>query len=70
MFPPVAGKPRLSREPDTWRYTWDAEDRLTSTETPDGVEWRCTYDARGRRTAKLRMAADGSTVAERVDAQP
>ncbi|ARX86869.1 hypothetical protein SMD44_06346 [Streptomyces alboflavus] len=34
------------------------------------MEWRCTYDARGRRTAKLRMAADGSTVAERVDAQP
>lgn len=60
-------KPRLSRKPDTWRYTWDTEDRLTSTVTPDGTVWRYTYDALGRRTAKLRMAADGSTVVERVE---
>ncbi|MER5304787.1 putative T7SS-secreted protein [Streptomyces lasiicapitis] len=60
-------KPRLSRKPDTWRYAWDAEDRLTSTVTPDGTVWRYTYDALGRRTAKLRMAEDGSTVTERVD---
>ncbi|MFH8992699.1 putative T7SS-secreted protein [Streptomyces sp. NPDC017940] len=60
-------KPRLSRKPDTWRYTWDAEDRLTSTVTPDGTVWRYRYDALGRRTAKMRMAADGSTVVERVD---
>ncbi len=60
-------KPRLSRRPDTWRYTWDAEDRLTSTVTPDGVEWRYTYDPLGRRTSKLRLAADSSTVTERVD---
>ncbi|MFE1307734.1 putative T7SS-secreted protein [Streptomyces sp. NPDC058755] len=60
-------KTRLSRKPDTWRYEWDAEDRLTSVTTPDGTRWRYTYDPLGRRTAKLRLAADGETVVERVD---
>ncbi|MFI5659278.1 DUF6531 domain-containing protein [Streptomyces sp. NPDC051684] len=54
-------KRRLSKKPDTWRYTWDAEDRLTACVTPDGAEWRYTYDPLGRRTAKFRMAEDGST---------
>ncbi|MER6025359.1 putative T7SS-secreted protein [Streptomyces sp. NPDC001851] len=60
-------KSRLSRKPDTWRYEWDAEDRLTSVVTPDGTRWRYTYDPLGRRTAKLRLAEDGETVLERVD---
>ncbi|MGW0206556.1 RHS repeat-associated core domain-containing protein [Streptomyces sp. NPDC003233] len=60
-------KTRLSRKPDTWRYEWDAEDRLTSVVTPDGIRWRYTYDPLGRRTAKLRLADDGETVLERVD---
>ncbi|MFB9399875.1 polymorphic toxin type 28 domain-containing protein, partial [Streptomyces echinatus] len=60
-------KTRLSRKPDTWRYEWDAEDRLTSVITPDGTRWRYTYDPLGRRTSKLRMAGDGETVRERVD---
>ncbi|MFC4464983.1 RHS repeat-associated core domain-containing protein [Streptomyces xiangluensis] len=60
-------KTRLSRKPDTWRYTWDAEDRLTSVVTPDGTLWRYTYDPLGRRTAKLRIAADGETVVERTE---
>jgi RHS repeat-associated protein len=59
-------KRRLSRKPDTWHYTWDAEDRLESCTTPDGTVWRYTYDALGRRTAKHRMAADGVTVASTV----
>ncbi|MBL1081231.1 RHS domain-containing protein [Streptomyces actinomycinicus] len=59
-------KTRLSRKPDTWRYEWDAEDRLTSVVTPDGTRWRYTYDPLGRRTAKLRLAEDGETVLERV----
>ncbi|WP_448321957.1 RHS repeat-associated core domain-containing protein, partial [Streptomyces sp. CO7] len=59
-------KARLSRKPDTWRYAWDTEDRLTSVITPDGTVWRYTYDPLGRRTAKLRMAEDGRTVRERV----
>ncbi|MFD9936606.1 polymorphic toxin type 28 domain-containing protein [Streptomyces massasporeus] len=60
-------KARLSRKPDTWRYTWDAEDRLTSVVTPDGTVWRYVYDALGRRIAKERPAEDGSTVVERID---
>ncbi|MFJ9863701.1 putative T7SS-secreted protein [Streptomyces sp. NPDC101165] len=60
-------KTRLSRKPDTWCYEWDAEDRLTSVTTPNGTRWRYTYDPLGRRTAKLRLAADGETVVERVD---
>ncbi|MGW1889660.1 putative T7SS-secreted protein [Streptomyces sp. NPDC002004] len=60
-------KTRLSRKPDTWRYEWDAEDRLTSVLTPDGTCWRYTYDPLGRRTAKLRLGPDGDTVVERVD---
>ncbi|MGW3110577.1 putative T7SS-secreted protein [Streptomyces sp. NPDC001091] len=57
-------KTRLSRRPDTWRYEWDTEDRLTAVTTPDGTRWRYTYDPLGRRTAKLRMA--GEEVVERV----
>ncbi|WP_155055606.1 putative T7SS-secreted protein [Streptomyces blattellae] len=60
-------KTRLSRKPDTWRYTWDAEDRLTSVVTPDGTTWRYTYDPLGRRIAKQRLATDNETVLEQVD---
>ncbi len=60
-------KTRLSRKPDTWRYTWDAEDRLISVVTPDGTTWRYRYDPLGRRIAKQRLAADGETVAEQTD---
>ncbi|MFK0044978.1 putative T7SS-secreted protein [Streptomyces sp. NPDC090741] len=59
-------KARLSRKPDTWRYEWDADDRITAVTTPDGTHWRYTYDALGRRTAKERMTADGLGVAERT----
>ncbi|WP_051744531.1 DUF6531 domain-containing protein [Streptomyces yerevanensis] len=57
-------KTRLSRKPDIWRYTWDAEDRLNSVVTPDGTVWRYLYDPLGRRTAKQRLGSDGSTVVE------
>ncbi|MEU6902762.1 putative T7SS-secreted protein [Streptomyces virginiae] len=50
-------KTRLSRKPDTWRYTWDADDRLTEVTTPDGTRWRYRYDALGRRSAKQRLAS-------------
>ncbi|MFJ9328102.1 putative T7SS-secreted protein [Streptomyces sp. NPDC101230] len=55
---------RLSRKPDTWRYIWDAEDRLTEAITPDGTRWRYAYDALGRRTRKQRLGDDGQTVVE------
>lgn len=60
-------KTRLSRKPDTWRYTWDAEDRLSSVLTPDGTIWRYRYDPLGRRIAKQRLGADAETVLEQVD---
>ncbi|MGY0061333.1 putative T7SS-secreted protein [Streptomyces sp. LZ34] len=60
-------KTRLSRKPDTWHYTWDAEDRLTTVTTPDGTVWRYLYDPFGRRTAKQRLADDAETVLEQVD---
>ncbi|MFI7384883.1 putative T7SS-secreted protein [Streptomyces sp. NPDC049813] len=59
-------KTRLSRGPDTWRYTWGPEDRLTQVTTPDGTVWRYTYDPLGRRTSKRRMSPDGTTVTELV----
>ncbi|MFF6785619.1 putative T7SS-secreted protein [Streptomyces sp. NPDC012510] len=59
-------KTRLSRKPDTWRYEWDAEDRLTSVTTPDGTRWLYAYDPLGRRVAKLRLGDDSETVVERV----
>ncbi|MEU9792325.1 RHS repeat-associated core domain-containing protein, partial [Streptomyces sparsogenes] len=60
-------KDRLSKKPDTWRYAWDSENRLTSLTTPDGTVWRYLYDPLGRRTAKQRLAADGETIVERTD---
>ncbi|MFC9749719.1 putative T7SS-secreted protein [Streptomyces niveus] len=59
-------KSRLSRKPDTWRYLWDVEDRLTAVTTPDGTKWSYRYDPLGRRTAKQRLADDGATVVEEV----
>lgn len=60
-------KTRLSRKPDSWRYTWDAESRLTSVTTPDGSCWRYRYDPLGRRIGKQHLAVDGETVLEQVD---
>jgi len=57
---------RLSGKPRSWRYTWDADDRLTTVTTPDGTMWRYLYDAFDRRTAKQRLDTDGR-VAERID---
>lgn len=59
-------KARLSRKPDTWRYTWDTENRLTAVTTPDGTRWRYRYDPLGRRTAKQRLLAAGEGVVEEV----
>ncbi|MFD0649421.1 RHS repeat-associated core domain-containing protein [Streptomyces malaysiensis subsp. malaysiensis] len=56
----------LNGQTRTWTYTWNAEDRLTAATTPDGDRWHYTYDPLGRRTAKQRLAEDG-TVADRID---
>ncbi|MFI5687704.1 RHS repeat-associated core domain-containing protein [Streptomyces sp. NPDC051636] len=60
----VRRRPRLSRKPDVWRYTWDAQDRLTEVTVPDGTVWCYTYDPLGRRIAKQRLAADGGVLEE------
>lgn len=68
-------KTRLSRKPDTWRFEWDAEDRMRSVITPTGERWRYTYDPLGRRIRKQRSATgalfekvlftwDGATLCE------
>ncbi|MCJ0873264.1 putative T7SS-secreted protein [Streptomyces sp. AP-93] len=56
---------RLSRKPDTWHYTWDADNRLTAVTTPDGTRWRYRYDALGRRISKQHLA-DDDTVLEHI----
>lgn len=60
-------KPRLSRKPETWSYTWNSEDRLVSVVTPGSTTWRYLYDPFGRRVAKQQLASDISTVVERTD---
>jgi len=57
---------RLSAQPDTWRFTWNADDEMTGVTTPDGQRWRYRYDPFGRRVAKQRLDADGG-VAEQTD---
>jgi RHS repeat-associated protein len=52
----------LSGKTRTWRYTWDADDRMTSVVTPDGQHWRYLYDPFGRRAAKERFADDGDMI--------
>jgi RHS repeat-associated protein len=53
---------RLSGEPRTWHYTWDADDRMTGVTTPEGHHWRYRYDPLGRRIAKERLAEDGRSI--------
>src|SRR5262249_34230248 len=57
----VRHKRRLTAQPQTWQYAWDADDRLTGVTTPDGTRWSYLYDPIGRRIAKLRL--DGDRVA-------
>ncbi|MEV4612213.1 RHS repeat-associated core domain-containing protein [Kitasatospora sp. NPDC049258] len=60
-------KSRLSKKPENWRYTWDADGHLTGVLTPDGTQWRYLYDPFGRRIAKQRLGGDGVTVEEQTD---
>ncbi|MGW2024822.1 RHS repeat-associated core domain-containing protein [Streptomyces decoyicus] len=54
----------LSHTPDTWHYSWNAEDRLTHVTTPDGHTWRYRYDPLGRRIAKERYDGDDHLLEE------
>jgi RHS repeat-associated protein len=55
---------RISRKPDTWRYEWDADNRLTSVSTPDGNIWRYRYDPFGRRVSKQHVSSGGQVLTE------
>ena len=57
---------RISRKPDTWRYEWDADSRLTAVTTPDGSTWRYSYDPFGRRISKRHITPD-QRLLERAD---
>ena len=50
---------RLSAKPLTTHYTWDAHDSLVEVTTSDGSRWQYSYDALGRRIAKLSHSAKG-----------
>lgn len=43
-------------------FTWNAQDQLVATVTPDGEHWQYRYDPCGRRIAKRLRGADGGTV--------
>ncbi|MFC6064839.1 putative T7SS-secreted protein [Streptomyces ochraceiscleroticus] len=60
-------KRHLSGKRESWHYTWDTEDRLTSVTTPDGTVWHYRYDPLGRRTSKQRVSPDGTAVLEQID---
>lgn len=55
-------KARLSREPDVWQYSWDAEDRLIACRTPDGALWQYSYDPLGRHPVKDQVDEGGAVV--------
>ncbi|MFG2095496.1 putative T7SS-secreted protein [Streptomyces sp. NPDC048612] len=63
----IRQKTRLSRKPETWRYTWNAEDRLISVITPDGTTWRYLYDPFGRRIVKQRLTSEIRAAAEQLE---
>ncbi|MFF5767786.1 RHS repeat-associated core domain-containing protein [Streptomyces tanashiensis] len=48
----------------TWHFQWDAEDRLTQVQTPEGDRWRYLYDALGRRLSKQRLGRDDEEVTQ------
>jgi RHS repeat-associated protein len=52
----------LSGKQRVWTFQWDAEDRVTHVETPDGDHWRYVHDPLGRRIRKQRVADDGTVV--------
>jgi RHS repeat-associated protein len=52
----------LSGGRKVWTFSYDAYDRLVEATLPNGERWRYQYDPLGRRTAKLRLSHDGTTV--------
>jgi len=57
-------RPRISRKPETWHYTWDTDNRLISATIPDGTIWRYRYDPFGRRIAKQHFTSGDELLEE------
>jgi RHS repeat-associated protein len=55
---------RISRKPETWRYEWDADNRLVTVTVADGTTWRYAYDPLGRRVAKRHESDSGEVLEE------
>ncbi|MFE1594947.1 DUF6531 domain-containing protein [Nocardia sp. NPDC058705] len=51
---------RISREPETWHFRYNAFDQLVDVFTPERHWWTYTYDAFGRRTTKRRRSSSGA----------
>ena len=49
---------RRGFRPKTWRYGWDAHDRLVRCDNPEGETWFYRYDPFGRRLTKVRRLAE------------
>jgi RHS repeat-associated protein len=49
---------RKGFRPKTWRYHWDAHDRLVRCDNPEGETWFYRYDPFGRRLTKVRKLRD------------
>ena len=54
----------LSGQTREWTYAWNADDQLVRVTTPDGATWSYAYDPLGRRSAKRRLAEDGTVLHE------
>ncbi|WP_176611460.1 RHS repeat-associated core domain-containing protein [Actinomadura sp. WMMB 499] len=52
----------LSGKRRTWRFHWDADDRLTALDVPGGAQWRYRYDPLGRRIEKRQYTSEGARV--------
>jgi RHS repeat-associated protein len=52
----------LSGARKVWTFAYDAYDRLIEATLPTGERWQYRYDPLGRRTAKTRLAQDGTLV--------
>ena len=49
---------RKGFRPKTWRYGWDAHDRLVRCDNPEGETWFYRYDPFGRRLTKVRKLSE------------
>ena len=52
----------LSGQNREWTYSWNARDQLVAVTTPDGAQWRYTYDPLGRRTRKALVDDSGAVL--------